>query len=61
MKELKAREGHVWTNGEIFSDAVYLSKLDSEDNWTEITEEEAMKRQDTLSEANEFNEKENLS
>jgi hypothetical protein len=41
MTELHAKEGYVYTNGVLFSKDVYLSELDSEDNWKEITEEEA--------------------
>ena len=47
MTELKAEEGYLLTNGEIYSDLVYLSDLDSPDNWEEITVEEAQERQET--------------
>ena len=43
MRELKAGEGMVLTNGEAFSSvggSVYLGINDSFDNWYEITEEE---------------------
>ena len=43
MRELKASEGMVLTNGEAFSSvggSVYLGINDSYDNWHEITEEE---------------------
>ena len=43
LKELKAAEGMVLTNGEAFSEvggSVYLGANDSPDNWHEITEEE---------------------
>lgn len=43
MRELKAGEGMVLTNGEAFSSvggSVYLGINDSFDNWHEITEEE---------------------
>ena len=41
MTELHAKEGYVYTNGVLFSKDVYLSELDSKDNWKEITEEKA--------------------
>ena len=47
MTELKAKEGYLLTNGEIYSDLVYLSDLDSPDNWKEITVEEARERQES--------------
>lgn len=47
MIELTPKEGYILTNGEIYSDHVYLSYLDSPDNWEEITVEEAQKRQET--------------
>ena len=43
MRELKASESMVLTNGEAFSSvggSVYLGINDSYDNWREITEEE---------------------
>ena len=43
MRELKASEGMVLTNGEAFSSvggSVYLGINDSYDNWYEITEVE---------------------
>lgn len=43
LKELKAADGMVLTNGEAFSEvggSVYLGANDSPDNWHEITEEE---------------------
>lgn len=45
MIELQAKEGYLLTNGEAYSDHVYLSDLDSPESWTEITEEEARERQ----------------
>lgn len=36
MITLKAKEGYVYSNGEIYSDVVYLSDIDSVDNWKEI-------------------------
>ena len=44
IRELKASEGMVLTNGEAFSDvggSVYLGKNDSAENWHEITDAEA--------------------
>lgn len=38
---IKADEGKTLTNGETFGKVVYLGKNDSEDNWYEITDEEA--------------------
>ena len=47
MTTLKAREGYVWTNGNIYSECVYLSDLESPDDWEEITETEARERQES--------------
>lgn len=38
---LTAREGYVYTNGKTFSIVIRLGIYDSEDNWYEITNEEA--------------------
>lgn len=38
--ELIADEGHILTNGEIYSPHVILSNIDSPDNWQEILLEE---------------------
>ena len=38
---LKADEGMTLTNGDAFGKTIYLGKNDSEDNWHEITDEEA--------------------
>ncbi len=54
MITLKAREGYVWTNGELYSDCVYLSDLDSPDDWEEITEIEAMQRESEVIENDEI-------
>ena len=43
LKEVKAEEGKVLTNGETFSSvggSIFLGVNDSIDNWHEITEEE---------------------
>jgi hypothetical protein len=48
MRELKASEGMVLTNGETYSavgGSVYLGVNDRPDNWHEITAEEAEKLQ----------------
>lgn len=45
MIELKAKDGCIYTNGELYSTDVFLSELDSPNNWEEITEEEARERQ----------------
>ena len=48
MRELKAEEGMVLTNGEAFSEvggSVFLGVNDSPDNWHEITAEEYEKLQ----------------
>ena len=50
MRELKAADGMVLTNGEVFSDAggsVFLGVNDSPENWNEITAEEADEKQET--------------
>ncbi len=38
---LKAEEGMMLTNGETFGKVVYIGKNDNENNWQEITVEEA--------------------
>lgn len=38
--KITASEGMILTNGEVYSDEVYLSVNDSADNWHEITIEE---------------------
>ena len=38
---LKAEEGMMLTNGEAFGKVVYIGKNDDENNWQEITVEEA--------------------
>ena len=38
---LKAEEGMMLTNGETFGKVVYIGKNDDENNWQEITVEEA--------------------
>ena len=40
LKKITASEGKVLTNGEVYSEEVYLGKFDSPENWHEITEEE---------------------
>ena len=40
LRKLTATEGHVLTNGEVYSKEIYLGKNDSADNWHEITDEE---------------------
>jgi hypothetical protein len=37
---LTADEGKMLTNGEAYSETVYLSYLDSPENWTEVETEE---------------------
>lgn len=44
---LKADDGMTLTNGETFGKVVYLGINDSADNWHEITDEEAEKRQES--------------
>ena len=39
-KVLKAREGYVYTNGEIFGETIYLAKDVDESKFYEITKEE---------------------
>ena len=51
MRELKAAEGMVLTNGETFSSvggSVFLGVNDKPENWSEITAEEAEKRQEEM-------------
>lgn len=45
---LKASEGKYLTNGQTFGKIVYLGKNDSEDNWYEIDETEAVKDINTI-------------
>ena len=40
IEVLTASEGHVLTNGETYTDMVYLGNVDSEENWREIPVEE---------------------
>ncbi len=44
---LIAKEGHVYTNGETFSNIIRLGKNDSAENWHEITDEEAQTLQES--------------
>ena len=37
---LEADEGNVLTNGEIYSEKIYLGKNDSADNWYEISKDQ---------------------
>ena len=41
MITLEAKEGYVYSNGEVYGQTVYLSDLDSPDNWKEMSIEEA--------------------
>lgn len=43
--KLKASEGMMLTNGDVYGKEIFLGKGDSPDNWYEITEEEAEKIQ----------------
>lgn len=45
---LIAKEGYVYTNGEAFSNIIHLGCNDKPENWTEITEEEAIKIQQEM-------------
>lgn len=45
MTILTAREGYTYTNGTIYGKEIYLSNLDSETNWAEITDKEAQEKQ----------------
>lgn len=36
---LEAEEGKILTNGEIYSEKIYLGKNDSADNWYEISKD----------------------
>ena len=38
--ELKAKEGMILTNGEVYGKEIYLSTTENPDNWYEITEAE---------------------
>lgn len=40
ITKLTASAGHVLTNGEAYGRQIYLGKLDSPDNWHEITDAE---------------------
>lgn len=44
LHELTASDGMTLTNGYVFSKKVYLGCNDSEENWWEITDEEAAAR-----------------
>lgn len=57
IRELKAGDGMVLTNGQTFSDPgekIYLGINDNPDNWYEITEEEAAERQKEMENLEEF-------
>ena len=41
IRKLTPADGMTLTNGETFSDGVFLGKEDSPDNWHEITDAEA--------------------
>ena len=47
---LTAKEGYVYTNGETFSTVIRLGINDSADNWHEITEAEAERLQNEVTE-----------
>ena len=42
FRELKAKEGFTYTNGQAFGKTITLSPIDSALNWYEITDEEAI-------------------
>lgn len=51
LKEIKAGEGMVLTNGETYSSvggSVFLGVNDKVENWYEITEEEYNEKQNTV-------------
>lgn len=43
---LEPDEGNVLTNGDVYSDKVYLGKNDSPDNWREVPAEDINKEPD---------------
>jgi hypothetical protein len=43
LRKMTASEGMMLTNGEAYSEEVYLGKNDSAENWHEITDEEYQK------------------
>lgn len=47
-RHYKAAEGMVFTNGSICAKELWLGTGDSLDNWQEITDAEAKKRQDEM-------------
>lgn len=44
-RKLTARAGMVYTNGETWGREIYLSDIDSPDNWTEVAESEMEEEQ----------------
>lgn len=44
--KLKASEGMMLTNGDVYGKEIFLGKGDSPDNWYEITDAEAEKIQE---------------
>ena len=45
MIKLVANDGMTLTNGEVYGKEIYLGCNDKEDNWYEITDEEAAEQQ----------------
>ena len=43
-KEKIADEGMVYTNGEIIGKQIFICENDSEENWHQIPEQEALKK-----------------
>lgn len=48
LVKLTAAEGMTLTNGEAFGKEIYLGKNDKAENWHEITDAEAEKRQEEM-------------
>lgn len=52
--KLKASEGMILTNGDVFGREIFLGKGDSPENWHEITDEEYEKIQEERNKENEL-------
>lgn len=57
MTILTAPEGYWYTNGEVYSDKVYIGKADSAENWQLVTDEEKQAAEEAAAESEEHDER----